>query len=41
MPDLLLVDGNPVEDMALIADPGKNLRLIMKDGRIFKNTLNS
>ena len=37
--DLLIVDGNPMEDVSLLADPDKNLRLIMKDGEIYKNTL--
>ena len=37
--DLLLVDGNPLEDINLVANPGKNFVLIMKDGRIYKNTL--
>jgi len=37
--DLLLVDGNPLEDIKLVANPGKNFVLIMKDGRIYKNTL--
>jgi imidazolonepropionase-like amidohydrolase len=37
--DLLLVDGNPLENINLIADPGKNFLIIMKDGRIYKNTL--
>jgi imidazolonepropionase-like amidohydrolase len=37
--DLLLVDGNPIEDIRLIEDPDKNFVLIMKDGRIYKNTL--
>lgn len=37
--DLLLVDGNPLDDISLIADPAKNFRVIMKDGRIYKNTL--
>jgi imidazolonepropionase-like amidohydrolase len=39
--DLLLVDGNPVENLALVADPAKNLLVIMKDGKIYKNTLNA
>lgn len=39
--DLLVIDGNPLEDIALIADPEKNMKLIMKDGRIHKNTLNA
>jgi imidazolonepropionase-like amidohydrolase len=37
--DLLLVDGNPIADINLIADPAKNFVLIMKDGKIHKNTL--
>jgi imidazolonepropionase-like amidohydrolase len=39
--DLLLVDGNPIEDITLIADPGKNLLVIMKDGRIHKDALSN
>jgi len=37
--DLLLVDGNPLEDIKLVADPAKNFLIIMKDGKIYKNTL--
>ncbi len=37
--DLLLVDGNPLENIKLIENPDKNIRLIMKDGSIYKNTL--
>jgi imidazolonepropionase-like amidohydrolase len=37
--DLLLVDGNPLETIDLIADPEKNFVVIMKDGKIYKNTL--
>lgn len=37
--DLLLVDGDPIADIALLSDPAKNLLVIMKDGRIFKNML--
>ena len=37
--DLLLVEGNPLEDIDLIADPESNFRVIMKDGRVYKNTL--
>jgi imidazolonepropionase-like amidohydrolase len=37
--DLLLVDGDPVADISLIADPAKNFVVIMKDGRVYKNTL--
>lgn len=37
--DLILVDGNPLENIELIADPGKNFVVIMKDGVIYKNNL--
>jgi imidazolonepropionase-like amidohydrolase len=37
--DLLLIDGNPIDDIRLIEDPEKNLLVIMKDGRIYKNAL--
>lgn len=37
--DLLLVDGDPITDIKLLEDPIKNLVIIMKDGRIFKNAL--
>jgi len=39
--DLLLVDGNPLENLSLVADPRKNFVVIMKDGRIYKNTLSA
>jgi imidazolonepropionase-like amidohydrolase len=35
--DLLLVDGNPIENIRLIEDPARNFLLIMKDGKIYKN----
>jgi len=37
--DLLLVDGDPLADIKLLEDPEKNLLVIMKDGRIYKNAL--
>jgi imidazolonepropionase-like amidohydrolase len=37
--DLLLVDGNPLENIQLIADPDRNFLVIMKDGMVYKNTL--
>jgi imidazolonepropionase-like amidohydrolase len=37
--DLLLVDGDPIANIRLIEDPAKNLLVIMKDGRIYKNAL--
>jgi imidazolonepropionase-like amidohydrolase len=35
----LLVDGDPLAEIAVIADPQKNFRIIMKDGKIYQNTL--
>lgn len=35
--DLLLIDGNPLENIDLIAAPAKNFKVIMKDGRVYKN----
>lgn len=37
--DLLLVDGDPLENIKLIEDPGKNFIVIMKDGHVYKNIL--
>lgn len=37
--DLLLVDGNPLENLQLVADPDKNFLVIMKDGRVYKDTV--
>ncbi len=37
--DLILVDGNPLKDIDLIANPAENFDLIMKDGVIYKNQL--
>jgi len=37
--DLVLVDGNPLQNLDLVVDPGKNFLVIMKDGKIYKNTL--
>jgi imidazolonepropionase-like amidohydrolase len=37
--DLLLVDGDPLTNIKLLADPAKNFVVIMKDGKIYKNTL--
>ena len=36
--DLLLVDGNPLDTLSLVADP-ENFVVIMKDGRIYKDAL--
>ena len=37
--DLLLVDGNPLDNIKLIEDPAKNFLVIMKDGKVYKNLL--
>jgi imidazolonepropionase-like amidohydrolase len=37
--DLLLIDGDPIENIELIADPAKNFVVIMKDGKIHKNLI--
>lgn len=37
--DLILVDGDPLKNLKLLADPEKNFLLIMKDGQIHKNSL--
>lgn len=37
--DILLVDGNPLENIDLVADAASNFKIIMKDGIIYKNTL--
>jgi imidazolonepropionase-like amidohydrolase len=37
--DLLVVDGNPLADLAVLMNPQENLKLIMKDGVVYKNEL--
>jgi imidazolonepropionase-like amidohydrolase len=37
--DLLLVDGNPLENIGLLSTPETSLPVIMKDGVIYRNTL--
>ncbi len=37
--DLLLLDGNPLEQIKLLEDPARTLLVIMKDGKLFKNLL--
>ncbi len=36
--DLLLVDGDPLKDIGLMANPDKTLLVIMKDGKVYKDT---
>ena len=38
--DILIVDGNPLKDASIMGDYEHNIKVIMKDGVIYKNTLN-
>jgi len=37
--DLIVVDGDPLKDINLLAADGKKLSLIMRDGELVKNRL--
>ena len=37
--DLLIVEGNPLNDVTILGDPANNIKVIMKDGVIYKDTL--
>jgi imidazolonepropionase-like amidohydrolase len=37
--DLIVIDGNPLEDISILNDYQDKFKLIMKDGEIFKNAL--
>lgn len=37
--DLLVVEGDPLSDLRVMLDPENNLKLIMKNGEIYKNEL--
>lgn len=37
--DLILVEGDPLANLDLIADPDRNFVVIMKDGKVYKNTV--
>lgn len=37
--DLILVDGNPLQNLKLVEDPENNFKIIIKDGIVYKNTL--
>jgi imidazolonepropionase-like amidohydrolase len=39
--DLLLADGDPISNLKLIGDPDKHFLVIMKDGKIYKNSIAS
>ncbi len=37
--DLLLVDGDPLKDLSLVADPERKFLVIIKNGKVYKNLL--
>jgi len=37
--DLLVVDGDPLTDLRVMTDPRRDLKVIMKDGVLYKNEL--
>jgi len=37
--DLIVLDSSPLKDISVMGDPNKNILLIIKDGKVFKNTL--
>ena len=37
--DMIIVEGNPLKNIDLVADPETNFLVIMKDGKVYKNTL--
>ena len=37
--DLLVVDGDPLQDIGCLGDPDRYLKAIIKDGVFLKNTL--
>tara|TARA_A100001391_G_scaffold205236_1_gene204290 strand:- start:22351 stop:23616 length:1266 start_codon:yes stop_codon:yes gene_type:complete len=37
--DIIVVDGDPLKDISVLTEPEKNLRLIMKDGGIYRTDL--
>jgi imidazolonepropionase-like amidohydrolase len=39
--DLLLVDGNPIDNIRLIEDPDKHFVVVMKAGRIHTNMIDT
>jgi imidazolonepropionase-like amidohydrolase len=37
--DLLVVDGNPLEKVALLAQPARNIRAVMQAGNLHRSNL--
>ncbi len=38
--DLIVVDGNPLDDLNLLQEQGRHIPVIMKSGALYKNLLN-
>ena len=36
---ICLINGDPLKDISILTKPEENLALIMKDGKIYKNTV--
>jgi imidazolonepropionase-like amidohydrolase len=39
--DLLIIDGNPLENISVLYNPDQHLKLVMKGGRIFRDALSN
>ena len=39
--DLIVVDGNPLKDLSLFTQNGKYIPLVMKNGKIYKDSQNA
>jgi imidazolonepropionase-like amidohydrolase len=37
--DILIAEGDPTRSLEFLTDPAATLKLIMKDGRVHKNTM--
>ena len=37
--DLIVVDGDPLADLGVLQDPERHLRVVIKDGVVYKDTL--
>ncbi len=37
--DLLVIEGNPLDDIRVLTTPEQTLKLVMKDGQVYKNEL--
>jgi len=37
--DLLLINGDPLKDISILAKPDENVALIMKDGKTYRNAV--